>query len=133
MFNYDGSLLTVFKFYQRYCHHFAMPACNNVYLVFNLGYHFVPSFFLWVFFFSHTLFTYNYITNKSKCFIYNTKYKVSRHARHIPPLLHTQGPIDERNTLTRVPPDPRERIIGSQLGWNIDRICREKERWQWQN
>ena len=54
--------------------------------------------------------------------------KVSRHARHIPPLLHTQGPIDERNTLTRVPPDPRERIIGSQLGWNIDRICREKER-----
>ena len=52
------------------------------------------------------------------------KDKGSHHARHIPPLFHVQGPFDERKTLIRVPPDPRERIIGSQLGWNNDRIWR---------
>ena len=59
-----------------------------------------------------------------------TKYSVNTNQQHFasrssqPVKFTAKGPIDERNTLTGVPPDPRERVISSQFGCDHNTLCR---------
>ena len=76
-------------------------------------------------FFYHTLFTLRItIKTKQNSLTFSSRISLLPRIRNTKSKSQTQGPVDERNTLTRVPPDPRERVISSQLGWEIDMVCR---------